>query len=163
DWFILGPILVALAVLGDAFRTRGRSLTGGAALLSATLGACLVNPHHIHVFAIPPELTAMFGSSQAAFPALGLAPIHLDYYETSLVRRLAVLLIFPLALLGAVSFVLNVSGPGVWRRLPIWAVLLALALIQARAVPFFAIAAGPMMARNFQEWCIRRWGDLFET
>lgn len=163
EWFILGPLLVAAAVLGDAVRTRGRSLTAGVVLLAASLAACLINPHHVHAFRLPSDLTMVFGVENEAFPALRLAPIRLEYYDTALGQHVSGWLVFPIAALGFMSFAVNMRAPGVWRRLPIWLILLALALVQARAVPFFAVAAAPMMARNFQEWSIRRWGDLFIT
>src|SRR5262249_10879305 len=55
----------------------------------------------------------------------------------------------------AVSFVLRGRAlhPG---RLLVWLALAALSLYQARAIPFFAVAAGPLLALNLQEWAVAR-------
>ena len=37
-------------------------------------------------------------------------------------------------------------------RLLVWLALAALSIYQARAIPFFAVAAGPVLALNLQEW-----------
>src|SRR5262249_370547 len=70
-------------------------------------------------------------------------------------------MLFPLILLSGISFALNASTAGVWRRLPIWLALLAVSLVQARAVAFFGVAGGPVIARNFQQRTLRRGGGLF--
>lgn len=61
QWFILGPIVLALCWaatgLGRWFAETGHvpGKTLGI-VFGVSLLACLVNPHHIHVFQLPPEL-----------------------------------------------------------------------------------------------------------
>ncbi len=52
---------------------------------------------------------------------------------------------------GLASFGLGGRAPHP-GRLVAWLALAALSLYQARAIPFFAAAAGPMLALNLQEW-----------
>ena len=60
-WFIMGPLTLLLLwastgmsyLLGIPVSVPGKTL---AAVFGVGLLACLVNPHHIHVFMLPPEL-----------------------------------------------------------------------------------------------------------
>src|SRR5205085_7450049 len=54
---------------------------------------------------------------------------------------------------GAASFALRGRAPHPGRLLA-WLALAALSLYQARAIPFFAVAAGPILALNLQEWAL---------
>jgi tetratricopeptide (TPR) repeat protein len=62
---------------------------------------------------------------------------------------------FPLLALGALSFLWNLPGWS-WRRALPWLGLALLSAFQVRAVPFFAVVAGPVLALNLQEALARR-------
>src|SRR5258708_34221442 len=53
------------------------------------------------------------------------------------------------------SFVLN-RARWTWQRVLPWLGLALLSVFQVRAVPFFAIVAGPVLARDLQESLARR-------
>jgi hypothetical protein len=159
-WFVLGLAVVALIRVGRWLDDRSR---GGKGLLrelgavAVLTAAAAANPAHLTGFPLPTELgwgttaagavdlparpgvTSPFGRSYLA--ALGVTPATLAYY--------------PLVGLGLVSFLLPRSR---WRWewfLP-WVGLAGLSALQARAVPFFAVVAGPVLAWNLQEFFARR-------
>ena len=162
-WFLLGPVLVSLYALGEAVRRRPlaeraayrgelRSLT---LLTLAGLAACFLTPFHYHTFAWPVPL----GLSHAE-QAWMHDPLGQGLVVSPFVGRLAAASAFAgvggwayclLLAAGAASFVLRgkTLHPG---RLLVWLALAALSAYQARAIPFFAVAAGPILALNLQEW-----------
>src|SRR5262249_50909354 len=108
NWFLAGPLAVALYLLGAVVqRTFAPIRTGPDApepsevrklafVLAAGVAACLLNPHHYHVFMVPPELysptlTALHAhdarilnfpsplSSIYLRPSVGLNPAGLAY------------------------------------------------------------------------------------
>ena len=166
-WFILGPLTVALFLAGDCLHNlwppadvgEGRPSWDGvkrlALVLAAGLVACLVNPFHVHAFALPRELWALmspeklegdpqlrsylFSPFQVGYltsPALGLNPAGVAYY-----------LLF---LLGLASFYVNRQS-WVWWRAIVWLVFALLSAAMARTVPFFAVAGGIVTILNFQD------------
>ena len=132
-------------------------------VLPACLAACLLSPHHVYAFLTPP---AQLGLSAAArvleqdpsFQGLLVSPFQLAYLRPGLGWNVAGLAYYPLALLGALSFAVNRAGWR-WRRAITWLALFLLSALQVRAVPFFAIAAGPMLVLNVQEYLARRHAD----
>jgi tetratricopeptide (TPR) repeat protein len=153
DWYLLGPFTVLLFLCGEAIAAAlGRSvdLRGLVLLLLAGMLACLLNPWHIHGLTLPPEL----GLAGAARELRGdgtlgkvfASPLG-QYLQTAEGRSVAGLAWLPLALLGAASFFASSEGRTSWR-LPVWLGFFALAVVSARAVPFFAIVAGPVLALN---------------
>ena len=135
SWFFLGPLTVALYLLGELGGMRlsangakpqancQRELrTLGLVFLSG-LAACLLNPHHVHAFTLPPE----FGLTPAGdliahepqFRSLFLSPLRKDFYEPYLGLSVAGLAYWLLMLLALASFVL-VLGRAPWRRLLVW-------------------------------------------
>jgi hypothetical protein len=149
DWFVLGLGAVGLLWLGQLFDAvhRGESsLSALSARLSLQwlilVAACLLNPVHVHAFTVPSELTWL--PYLTYLENRGVSPAGLAY--------------IPLLGLGALSFIANHSR---WRWqwfLP-WLSLALLSTIYARAVPFFAILAGPVLAWNLQEWTAPRLGS----
>ncbi|HEY8505199.1 MAG TPA: hypothetical protein VIL46_11500, partial [Gemmataceae bacterium] len=156
-WFVLGLGAVALVWLGHALdgpAPVGRSVARRGVSFALLAAACLLNPSHVYAFALPEELL-WFGAAPAASPAgqvwspfqwayvsgVGLSPAGLAYY--------------PLLALGMISFALNLPGWR-WRRFLPWLGLAAVTVLQVRAVPFFAVVAGPVLARNLQDWAARR-------
>ncbi|MGH7225064.1 MAG: hypothetical protein ACRELF_17725, partial [Gemmataceae bacterium] len=171
QWFFLGPLTVALYLVGELVHLRlsvtsaepqaacQRELgTLGLALLVG-VAACLLNPHHIHAFTLPPE----FGLTPAGdliehdlqFRALFLSPLRKDYYGPNLGLSVAGLAYWPLLLLGLASFVC-VFGRVPWRRLLVWMGFALLSLYNVRAIPFFAIVAGPITAANWLDYAAQR-------
>lgn len=156
-WFVLGPALVCLYALGEMFRGAGKEAGSLALLAAAGCAACLVNPYHYHVFAWPTPL--------------GLSPAEQEWMRDPLGRDLVVSPFaarFPTApafaspggwayclllVAGLASFAVRGRAihPG---RLLVWLGLAALSLYQARAIPFFAVVAGPILALNIQEWAV---------
>jgi tetratricopeptide (TPR) repeat protein len=158
-WFVLGPALVGLYAVGELARRRPREFRNLALLTVAGLAACLLTPYHYRTFAWPTPLglshaeRAMMrdplgqGLVVSAFGAPGLtAPALASPGGWAYCLLLAA---------GAASFVLcgRTLHPG---RLLAWLALAALSAYQARAIPFFAVAAGPILALNLQEWAATR-------
>jgi hypothetical protein len=164
-WFFLGPLTVALYLLGEALGSRrgAADLGGLALLLPAGLAACLVNPWHVGAFTLPPELS-LSGAAEAfrhdpALATLSLSPFQTGYLAPQVGLNAAGLAFFLLALLSLASFAVS---PAAWRgwRGPVWLAFFVLAACSARAVPFFAVVAGPILARNLLDFAARR-QDLF--
>jgi len=164
SWFVLGLLTVAMVWVGQALDAAGRRdetkatrpSEAGSHLLQALsllliLGAaCLLNPAHVHAFALPRELEwfglwgvlAPAAASTVATPFQGgLSTANLAY--------------FSLLGLGLLSFVLNLPRWR-WQRFLPWLVLALLSALQARMVPFFAVIAGPVLAWNLREWSAAR-------
>jgi tetratricopeptide (TPR) repeat protein len=162
SWFVLGLATVALVWLGQfldfALRPAGETprpeqpplplLALRLLVHLSLLGAvCLLNPAHLNAFAPPAELNWFGGASAAGHPVTspfegayltnaGLGPVRLAYY--------------PLLVLGALSFLLNLPRWH-WQRFLPWFGLALLSIFQVRTVPFFAVLAGPVLAWNLQE------------
>jgi hypothetical protein len=160
-WFFLGPLTVGLYLVGTSLgeRRAGVDVAGLALLLPAGLAACLLNPWHVRAFILPPEFG--LSASAAAFrndptmATLSLSPFQSGYWTPGVGLNPAGLAFFLLALLGLGSFFLNPEGRRGWRG-AVWLGYFLLAAWMARAVPFFAVVAGPILARNLQDFAARR-------
>jgi tetratricopeptide (TPR) repeat protein len=108
--------------------------------------ACLLNPSHVHAFAWPPELSA----SAFSFTAGGARSPFQAAYFAHFGPTPAVLAYFPLLALGLLSF-LSLRQRLPWGRLLPWLGLGLLSAFQAKAIPLFAVVAGPVLARNIQD------------
>ncbi|HWG41956.1 MAG TPA: hypothetical protein VN688_04160 [Gemmataceae bacterium] len=173
QWFFLGPLVVALYLIGGLLQQwfplseekpeemRPRELIRLALVLIVGLAACLLNPHHLHAFTLP----AVFGLSpahneiqhDAQFRGLFLSPLRKGYYEPYLGLSVAGLAYLPLLLLGLISFVC-LFGRATWQRLLIWLAFALLSLYSARAIPLFAVMAGPITALNWLDYAAHRLG-----
>ncbi len=157
-WFLLGPAVVALYLVGDLL--EGRQAPRGevanvAAVLAVSVVACLANPYHVYAFTLPDQLGLSPAGREVAdsplFSGFFVSPLRGAYFDprvtASVNRSLAGLAYFPLVFLGLASFILT---PGSWRnwRGTVWLGLFLLSAGHARAVPFFAVAAGPITALN---------------
>jgi tetratricopeptide (TPR) repeat protein len=148
SWFVLGLGTVALVWLGQvldeafgAARPQGAwrvSLLHRGLCFALLAAACLLNPAHVHAFALPPEL--------GWFP-------YWDYL-TRVKLNVAGLAYVPLLGLGLLSFALDLRGWR-WQRFLPWLALAVLSALQVRTVPFFAVVAGPVLAWNLQEFFAR--------
>ncbi|MBO0699311.1 MAG: hypothetical protein J2P46_13020, partial [Zavarzinella sp.] len=148
-WFVLGLGAVALTWFGQALdrpQGRVRFALGRAGSLALLVTACVLNPAHVSAF--------LFVRSRPAGPApspFGL--LNADVLE----RSPAELAYFPLLVFGLLSFALALPKWR-WARFLPWAGLAALSALQSRAVPFFAVVAGPVLAWNLQDFFARRAG-----
>jgi hypothetical protein len=135
NWFVLGPITVALCWAGAALqRWRGMATRVPLGKLGAVLGlglaACVVNPFHVRAFQLPPDL-ALFvvrGADLVGVPvpdaltaggktlailyefepeaAKRLSPLSSGYLSPNVGYNIAGLCFFPLLGLGLLSFLL---------------------------------------------------------
>ncbi len=172
-WFILGPLTVGLYLAGELVQ---RTLSGEASdsdepnaaetrklgfVLVVGVAACFVNPHHFHALKLPVELGfAPAGSAIEADPQfrpLFLSPLRKEYYAHNLGLSAAGLAYWPLLLAGLISFSM-VFGRAPWWRLLVWMGFALLSLYNARAIPFFAVVAGPIMALNWLDYAESRGG-----
>lgn len=165
EWFLLGPVTVLLYAAGQALQkpdTAASPRPGEVkALLTvglAGLACCLLNPQHIFAFTLPPQLGfsggASFFRTDSELKRLFWSPAHPEHF-----RRVALnsahLVYFVLVLTTLISFLDNLRGFRWWRALAA-GFFLVLSLYHARAVPFFAVVAAPIIALNFQEAVARR-------
>ncbi|HEY7428572.1 MAG TPA: hypothetical protein VH682_30360, partial [Gemmataceae bacterium] len=173
SWFFLGPLAVALYLVGELIQpwlssggegsneTRRQELKTLGLVLLVGLAACLINPHHVHVFTLPPELGLSPAADQidrdAQFRTIFLSPLRSDYYEPRLGWNVAGMSYWPLLLLGLVSFVFVYGRTPGWR-LSVWLGFALLSLYNARCIPFFAIVAGPITALNWLDVAARHLG-----
>ena len=132
-------------------------------MLLISVGACLVNPHHIWAFTAPSAL----GLSEAAgvfsrdgqFWALFISPLESGYFRPDVGLSVAGAAFFPLVVLGLASFAADQwVGRWSWERALVWIAFLALAVWRAAAIPFFAVVAGPIASLNFLDFAAKRWG-----
>jgi hypothetical protein len=168
-WFLLGPVLVGLYALGEVLlrkeeggrmkdesgRLRFILHPSAFLLLFAGLVACLLTPYHYHTFAWPTPLGLSHAEQVWMRDPLGqglvVSPFPGRFTTSPAFASPGGWAYCLLLAAGAASFVLRGRElhPG---RLLVWLALAALSLYQARAIPFFAVAAGPVLALNVQEW-----------
>lgn len=155
EWFLLGPVLVALFWLGE--RLEGQRVTPGW-LVPAAFVACLVNPHTYHVFTLPADLSPVTWAGglrdDPRFQAQFASPWQIVYLREA-GRSPAVLAYFALTALGLLSFLLCRPARRGWR-LVVWLPFGLLAAWQARTIPLFAVVAAPITALNWQDFLAGR-------
>ncbi len=127
-------------------------------MLPASLAVCLLNPYHVHAFELPSTLSCLQLGVPLDDPLLQrtlyLNPFSQDYLLGSGIN-IAGWAYCGLIALGLVSFWLNRKGlSATWTLL--WLCFLALSLFHVRLIPFFAIVAGPCLARNLEDWLAAR-------
>ena len=144
-WFILGLGVVALIRFGRWLDDReggGRGLLREMGAVAVLTAAAAMNPAHLVGFPLPLELgmevLSPFGRTYRS--ALGGSPAALACY--------------PLIGLGLISFLLMLPQWH-WQRFLPWLVVAALASLQARTVPLFAIIGGPVLAWNLHDFFAR--------
>jgi tetratricopeptide (TPR) repeat protein len=148
-WFLLGLGTVALVWLGQSLDGRG-FLLRRALSFALVAGVCLLNPSHVHAFALPPELG--WFDPPGALPLTGArvtSPFAAAYFAHVAVSP-AGLAYFPLLGLGLLSFLVDLPRWH-WQRFLPWLALASLSALSVRAIPFFAVLAGPVLAWNLQE------------
>jgi tetratricopeptide (TPR) repeat protein len=183
-WFLLGPLTVILFAAGHLANQTGNRVRaggqapGGPAGPGAALGVlaatgvlvCLVNPYHIHAFRLPvllglSELAQQLGEDFYV-GGLILSPLQPEFFRSGLGLCTSGIAYWLLVVLGLASFVLSLPKKGTvplkqgdsplfWQGLFIWLAFFLLSLYQARTVPFFAVIAGPILARNLAQGATR--------
>ncbi|HWY85262.1 MAG TPA: hypothetical protein VNX28_00985, partial [Gemmataceae bacterium] len=138
-WFIMGPLLLALLWVGTGMAAAlgvPRSFPGKTlgAVLGVGLLACLINPHHVYVFMLPPELAYLVVRvinvpdflGAGGYALRNLQQVDSNYYPMASPlpleswpgpywrsaspgggQNIAGLAYIPLVLLGLISFVVN--------------------------------------------------------
>jgi len=146
------------------YGTGAKDLRAFLLLTLVGVAACLLTPYHYHTFAWPPSLGLSHAEQALMHDPLGqtlvISPFAARFMASSVFASPGAWAYYILLIAGAVSFVFcgRTTHPG---RLLVWLALAALSIYQARAIPFFAVAAGPILALNLQEWAFDR--PLSET
>ena len=106
---------------------RGRVL--GLVLVAGT-AACLLNPHHYHAFALPavlpPTPFANVLEREDLFRQLFYGLFQDDYWQSRATWTPASLALWPLLVLGLVSFACTLFTGWRWWRLTVWLAFLLL-------------------------------------
>jgi tetratricopeptide (TPR) repeat protein len=171
-WFVVGPFALALYLAGQLAQGLFSSDKPGAprpgawrplaAVLVVGLAACLLNPFGARAFTLPAEIGATDVLDRLrqdeGLNRVFTSPLQREYFSRAdLGLNIAGMAYYPLVALGVISFALNWSRWR-WGRFILWAGFLVLSISHARAIPFFAVVAGPVAALNFQEYAARRFG-----
>lgn len=153
DWFVLGPMTVAIFAAGRWPWDR----TTRHLFIIAVVGtaACLINPHHIHAFRWPMEISPHVLSSplreDSRFNRLLIWSLSWERWtQTNQALNPAGIAYLVLTAVGILSFLRNRSARSD-GRLALWLFFGILSVFQSRLVPFFAIVAAPMTARTLAE------------
>ena len=175
QWFFLGPVTAGLYWLGeylqdtlatDRTQTRpaGELRTLGYAVLVGA-AACLLNPQHVYALTLPPQLglsaAATAASKDKQLEALFVSPLDKGYWVPSVGLSAAGIAYFPLLVAGIASFVLSYNTLRYWRVF-LFLAFGVLSVYHARAIPFFAVIAGPITSLNFLDYVASRFGGEIE-
>lgn len=169
QWFILGPLVVFLtfigrmlqdtlgADVGDGREPRPGEVRALGVLFVSGVVACLLNPHHIHVFELPVLLgfssMSEYLQQNRSIQSLFWTPFTSAYLRFEGIT-IAGLSYFLLILVSLFSFVMNLRQWN-WSRLLLWLTFLVLSLFRAQLIPFFTVVAVPIAALNIQETILR--------
>jgi len=168
-WFILGPAVTALYLLGEWMRLRAqptserdpRVVRNLALGLGVGIVACMLNPHHVGVWQIPTELISrnlhQYLGQEAAFQPLFASLVErgtLDFNGSAGGNPVNAFALLLLIVLNGVSIALNGRRSG-WGLLFINAALLGLAIVHAPAMPFYAVTAAAVSALFLGEFGLR--------
>jgi tetratricopeptide (TPR) repeat protein len=162
-WFFLGPLTVGLYLVGELLQqqlsaragepqgTRRNELWTLGGIFVLGVAACLFNPHHVHALTLPPEFGLTAASdlleNDPQFRNLFYSPVRKEYYTPYFGLSVAGLAYWPLLLLSLASFALGI-GRLAWSRLVVWIGFALLSFYNVRAIPYFAIVAGPILSLN---------------
>jgi tetratricopeptide (TPR) repeat protein len=171
-WFILGPLTVALFLVGQfaerPFGPAGERALKRRHLISLTRvlvvgsAACLLNPHHYRAFILPALISQVTpvdvydrdSTFRQLFNSSWNRGFLQDYGE------IAGSSYFLLMALGLLSFMLTFFRGWRWWRLLVWMAFALLAAYRVRCIPFFAVVAAPITALNLQDFASARFGRL---
>ncbi|HLJ93014.1 MAG TPA: hypothetical protein VKU02_07465 [Gemmataceae bacterium] len=174
NWFLLGPITLALYLLGQTLQRLFSPIRTGAdapepsqqrvlvKVLVVGLVACLLNPHHYHAFTLPSQLPLTPAADplqrEDLFRQFFYWLLQDDYLQSAAAWTIAGLAYWPLFVLGLASFAFSLFTGWRWWRFTIWLAFFLLSVYQIRAIPFFAVVAGPITALNWQDVLAARFG-----
>ena len=152
EWFFLGPVALIVFAVGQVVGgdSRLRSWLG---IAVAGFAVCLLNPFFYRVFRLPPEL-GLIGIPQtlvgeAAVRALDVRPYDRSFFSPSPgVLNPAAIGFWVLAAISAASLA-RPAPFSRWTRGVLWAAFFALAILHARAIPFFAVVAAVLAGMSF--------------
>jgi hypothetical protein len=174
-WFVLGPLTIALYLLGAALQGRkaprksedpeqptpaDTPLGVLAIVFAASLLCCLINPQLHQAFELPPPLSfLLFPAEVQQDPWIGQfllqSPFRAGYAMSTFGGNVPGAAYYLLALFSLLSFLLNRKRfSATWAFL--WTGFFCLSAFHTRLIPFFAIVAGPCLARNLQDWLAER-------
>ena len=153
-WLVVGLGVVApwLGQLRDSKSSGGftRALGRRSLSMGILVAAACLSPSHINALRLPPEVRAGAAALREGFTEQAVNspfdPAYLSVFKESP----AALAYYPLLGLGLLSFLLN-RKQWRWARFLPWFALALVSGLQARAIPFFAVLAGPVLAWNLQE------------
>ncbi|HZY87009.1 MAG TPA: hypothetical protein VFE78_19395, partial [Gemmataceae bacterium] len=146
-WVVVGLGTVALIRVGRRLDERpagGRGLLRALGAVAVLAAAAAASPATWAGPLLPAELRGGVNSpfARASLSALESSPAALAY--------------FALLGLGGASFLLALARRWRWGRFLPWTGLAVLSAVQVRAVPFFAVVAGPVLAWGVQDYLARR-------
>ena len=160
-WVALGLGTVALTWLGRGFdaapAARGRYLLRRVGAVAVLVAASTMSPTHVNGLRPPAELVRVLETRDDATD-VGIHRVDSPFqraYLSAFRDSPAALAYYPLLGLGFLSFVLVRPGWR-WERFLPWLGLAVASGLQVRAVPFFAVVAGPVLAWNLQDYLARR-------
>ncbi len=157
--WLVGAVLQRAAPLGDEADAAeaGHGPEVLAVALAVGVVACVINPAHVRVFSLPAEFLQLTLPDAVLrdpfFEGTFRGPLSSDY--PSRVGWPAALAYYVLVVLGLVSFAANAAGWR-WGRALAWLAFAWLSSSYVRLVPYFAVAGGPVLVLNFQEFAARR-------
>ncbi len=157
-WAIVGVILVGLIWLGRYLDgiTRSRARPGLAGLAILVI-ACAASPSHVRSLLPPEEIVSLFVRADDASPTTPTSPFGHAYLAAF--RGIpAARAYYVLLALSGLSFLLARKDRR-WERFLPWLALATVSAFQARAVPLFAVIAGPVLAWNVAG-ALARWPAL---
>ncbi len=169
EWFLLGPLAVALYALGRLLDRRFGDQPAEANsappsveelrtlgfVFGASVLAGLLNPHFLRAFALPSAL----GLSEAAralqddpeFGGAFISPWEKRYVLPRIGLSAAGLAYYVLVAIGLTSFAVT-FGAWRWWRVLLWLGFGLLGSVNLRTIPLFAVVAGPIAALNFLDF-----------
>ncbi len=174
-WFILGPLAVVLVLIGELIQAKFQQASSEVEVAEAepigpfpdvvtllrTLGigivACMLNPHHVHVWSLPFELTgsSVIKPDPGMNLAINLAPTDAIFSRSDrLGYNLNGAAYAALLLGGGAVLALGVGRVRV-SHLILWIGFALLSLITVYAIPFFALVAVPLIAGRLNAISLR--------
>jgi hypothetical protein len=171
QWFFVGPLSLLLYSVGQYIRKDvGENLNALWKALGIGVVACMLNPHHVRVWTLPPELIdtqlAQVVADDSEYGPMfhhvwtkGAVDFSLGAEAGNPANTYALALVI---LLTVVSFALNYRQLSVGLVL-VWVASLILWALHPRSAPFLAFASGALAGANFaafgQQLIGRTYGD----
>ncbi len=182
-WFFVGPMALALLVVGDLIQEKllkspdepasdsddeplGRlpdTLTLAKALGVGVL-ACMLNPHHVRVWELPFELVGAAGAdTDPRVQQLLFTPISGEYHKNATLGENANGLAYAVLFVGGAAALGFGYGRLRVAHVALWIGFAALSLLSIFAIPLFAVVAVPLVAAQLNAFGARAelktWGD----